>query len=102
MDQQQPLSDNPLLVLEGLPRFDEIEPRHIKPAVQALLEQSEAGLRKIEKEAQPTWEGLMQPLEELDYPWERSWGPIGHLLGVKNTPELREAYESVLPEIIAF
>lgn len=102
MDQQHPLSDNPLLVLEGLPRFDEIEPRHIKPAVQALLERSEAGLRKIEKEAQPSWEGLMQPLEELDHPWERSWGSIGHLLGVKNTPELREAYESVLPEIIAF
>ncbi|QDU48374.1 M3 family metallopeptidase [Gimesia panareensis] len=102
MDQQQPLSDNPLLVLEGLPRFDQIEPRHIKPAVKALLEQSEAGLRKIEKDAQPTWEGLMQPLEELDYPWERSWGSVGHLLGVRNTPELREAYESVLPEIIAF
>ena len=102
MDQQQPLSDNPLLVLEGLPRFNEIEPEHIKPAVKSLLEQSEAGLRKIESEAQPSWEGLMQPLEELDYPWERSWGSVGHLLGVRNTPELREAYESVLPEIVAF
>ena len=102
MDQQQPLSDNPLLVLEGLPRFDEIEPEHIKPAVKSLLEQSEASLRKIESEAQPSWECLMQPLEELDYPWERSWGSVGHLLGVRNTPELREAYESVLPEIVAF
>lgn len=102
MDQQSSLSDNPLLVLEGLPRFDRIEPQHIKPAVKALLEQSEAGLKKIEAEAQPSWEGLMQPLEELDYPWERSWGSVGHLLGVKNTPEIREAYESVLPDIVAF
>ncbi|QDU12863.1 Oligopeptidase A [Gimesia maris] len=102
MDQQSSLSDNPLLVLEGLPRFDRIEPQHIQPAVKALLEQSEAGLKKIEAEAQPSWEGLMQPLEELDYPWERSWGSVGHLLGVKNTPEIREAYESVLPDIVAF
>ncbi|WP_417386561.1 M3 family metallopeptidase [Gimesia sp.] len=102
MDQQSSLADNPLLVLEGLPRFDRIEPQHIQPAVKALLEQSEAGLKKIEAEAQPTWEGLMQPLEELDYPWERSWGSVGHLLGVKNTPEIREAYESVLPDIVAF
>ncbi|MAC56136.1 Oligopeptidase A [Gimesia maris] len=102
MDQQSSLSDNPLLVLEGLPRFDRIEPQHIQPAVKALLEQSEAGLKKIEAAAQPSWEGLMQPLEELDYPWERSWGSVGHLLGVKNTPEIREAYESVLPDIVAF
>ncbi|WP_417382071.1 M3 family metallopeptidase [Gimesia sp.] len=102
MDQQSSLTDNPLLVLEGLPRFDRIEPQHIQSAVKALLEQSKAGLKKIEDEAQPTWEGLMRPLEELDYPWERSWGSVGHLLGVKNTPEIREAYESVLPDIVAF
>ncbi|MCA9006918.1 MAG: M3 family metallopeptidase, partial [Planctomycetaceae bacterium] len=102
MDPQSSLADNPLLVLEGLPRFDRIEPQHIQPAVKALLEQSEAGLKKIEAAAQPSWEGLMQPLEELDYPWERSWGSVGHLLGVKNTPEIREAYESVLPDIVAF
>ncbi|HAH46399.1 MAG TPA: peptidase M3 [Planctomycetaceae bacterium] len=102
MDPQSSLSDNPLLVLEGLPRFDRIEPQHIQPAVKALLEQSEAGLKKIEAEAQPSWAGLLQPLEELDYPWERSWGSVGHLLGVKNTPEIREAYESVLPDIVAF
>lgn len=102
MDPQSTLADNPLLVSEGLPRFDRIEPYHIQPAIQALLEQSKVSLKKIEEQAEPTWEGLLQPLEELDNPWERSWGPVGHLQGVKNTPELREAYESVLPEIIAF
>ncbi|QDT91187.1 M3 family metallopeptidase [Gimesia algae] len=102
MDQQSSLTDNPLLVLEGLPRFDRIEPQHIQPAVKALLEQSKADLKKIEEEAQPSWKGLLRPLEELDYPWERSWGSVGHLLGVKNTPEIREAYESVLPDIVAF
>ncbi len=102
MDQQQTLADNPLMISEGLPHFDRIEAHHIQPAVKSLLEQSNADLKKIEEQAEPSWEGLMQPLEELDRPWERSWGPLGHLLGVKNTPELREAYESVLPEIVAF
>ncbi|MFK7776698.1 MAG: M3 family metallopeptidase [Gimesia sp.] len=102
MDQQPTTANNPLLVSEGLPRFDSIEPQHIQPAVQTLLKQSQVKLKKIEEQAEPSWEGLMQPLEELDHPWERSWGPVGHLLGVKNTPELREAYESVLPEIVAF
>ena len=31
-----------------------------------------------------------------------SWGIVGHLMGVKNSPELREAYEKMQPEIVKF
>ncbi|MEO0928912.1 MAG: M3 family metallopeptidase, partial [Cyanobacteria bacterium J06643_13] len=31
-----------------------------------------------------------------------SWGIVGHLMSVKNSPELREAYEKMQPEIVGF
>src|SRR5690606_40487723 len=34
--------DNPLLDFSGLPRFDQIRPEHVGPAVDTLLEQAEA------------------------------------------------------------
>ena len=33
---------------------------------------------------------------------ERVWTPVGHLIAVRNSPELRTAFENVEPEIIAF
>ncbi len=96
------LKDNPLLQKPGLPQFDKIKPDHIAPAVRQCLADAEQKLSEIEQQASPTWEGLLQPLEELDGPFEQSWGPVGHLLGVQNSPELREAYESVLQDVVTF
>jgi len=95
-------ADNPLLQQAGLPQFGEITPEHVAPAVRHCLTEAEKKLGKIEQNAAPTWEGLLQPLEEIDQPFEQTWGPVGHLLGVKNSPELRDAHESVLQEIVAF
>ncbi len=83
------LESNPLLQTAGLPRFDEIKPEHVAPAVRHCLAEAEQKLAEIEQNAAPTWEGLLQPLEELDRPFEQAWGPVGHLLGVQNSPELR-------------
>ena len=100
------LHDNPLLVTDGLPRFDRIKPEHIVPAVQHVLAQAEQRLTEIEQSLggleRPTWETLFAPLEEIDRPFDFAWKPIGHLFGVLNSPELRTAYETVLPEVVRF
>jgi oligopeptidase A len=95
-------SDNPLLAVEGLPPFDRIAPAHIIPAVRELLAGCTARLESIEQHAAPTWAGLIVPLNEIDRHFEHTWGPVGHLFGVKNSPELREAYEVAQPEIVSF
>ena len=96
------MSDNPLLCTTGLPRFEKIKPEHVVPAMQEILKESEAEFTQLEKEYEPTWSGLLQPLEEMGIPFEYSWGPITHLLSVKNTTELRQAHESVLNEVVTF
>ncbi|MCS5945517.1 hypothetical protein LNP25_06505 [Klebsiella variicola subsp. variicola] len=42
-------------------------------------------------------ENLCQPLAEVDDVLGRIFSPVSHLNSVKNSPELREAYEQTLP-----
>ncbi|MGI8504989.1 MAG: M3 family metallopeptidase, partial [Hassallia sp.] len=50
----------------------------------------------------PNWSGLVEPLEYLTERLNWSWGIVNHLMGVKNSPELREAYETVQPDVVQF
>ncbi len=96
------VDDNPLLANSGLPSFDRIEPAHVEPAVRHLLTEAERQFVKLEESIEPTWDGCFARLEAIDRPFEYGWGPVSHLFGVKNSPELREAYESVLDDIVQF
>lgn len=93
---------NPLLKGEGLPSFPEIKPEHIVPAVKELLPTLETQVQELENNLQPTWEGLVIPLNLIEERLRWTWGIIGHLMGVKNSPQLREAYEAVQPELVQF
>ncbi len=95
-------TDNPLLNTEGIPQYDQIKPEHVVTAIKQILKEGTEKLNELETSIKPSWEGLLQPLEELDIPFEYGWGPVNHLLGVKNSPELRTAHETVLQDIVAF
>lgn len=96
------LENNPLLVTDGLPRYDEIEPEHVEPGIKNLLIQVERQIEELEQTLTPTWDGLLKPLEDMDVPFEYAWGPVGHLMSVKNSDELRSAHEAVLQDVVAF
>jgi len=96
------ITKNPLLIGKGLPPFDEIKAEHVVPAVTQILEELDEGVGKLEKNVTPTWSGLVEPLTELEERLGWSWGIVGHLMSVKNSPELREAYEKMQPEIVGF
>lgn len=96
------LENNPLLVTDGLPRYDEITPAHVEPGVKNLLIQVEKQIEELEKTLTPTWDGLLKPLEDMDLPFEYAWGPVGHLMSVKNSDDLRKAHEAVLQDVVAF
>jgi oligopeptidase A len=102
MTQQELLKDNPLTLREGLPRFEEIKAEHVVPAMNDALETIEKELARIESNVTPTWEGLCQPLEDLDIHFEYTWGVINHLTSVRNSDELRSAYQEILPKVISF
>ena len=94
--------NNPLLVKEGLPRYDEIDPEHVVPGVKHVLSEAEKRIAALEQNMTPSWAGLLVPLEKLDVPFSYAWGPVGHLLSVKNSDDLREAHEAVLQDVVAF
>lgn len=96
-------ASNPLLSTSGLPRFDAIQAEHVVPGIREMLADAEKQLSTLEGSSIPeTWDGLFGPLETISRLFERSWGAVGHLFGVLNTPELRAAYEEVQPEIVSF
>ncbi|MGB3533718.1 MAG: M3 family metallopeptidase [Microcoleaceae cyanobacterium] len=95
-------SDNPLLVGKGLPPFEKIKAEHVVPGMTQLLDELETELSTLEKNVQPTWTGLVEPLQQLEERFSWSWGIVGHLMGVKNSPELRTAHETVQPKVVQF
>src|SRR5215813_8749081 len=93
---------NPLLQLSLFPRFDLIHPEHVVMAMQQLLTELETALQRLEAQAQPTWEGLVEPLERLTDRLNVTWGIVGHLMGVKNSAALRQAHQTVQPDVVQF
>lgn len=96
------ITSNPLLIGKGLPPFDAIKPEQVEPAFAELLTKLEAELTQLEANVQPNWSGLVEPLDRLNDPLRWSWGVVGHLMGVKNSPELRQAYENTQPKVVQF
>jgi oligopeptidase A len=94
---------NPLLDISGLPRFAEIKPEHVTPAVEELLTRNRALTAKLlENAAPPTWENFVQPFEDANEHLSRAWGQVGHLNMVMNGPELREVYNANLPKVTQY
>lgn len=99
---ENPLAENPLLIGTGLPPFEQIQPEQVEPAITQLLQELEASLSELEANIQPSWSGLVVPLEQIEERLSWSWGIVGHLMGVKNSPELRQTYEKMQPEVVKF
>lgn len=93
---------NPLLDGSGLPRFAEIGPEHVEPGMQALLAELTDELTRLEAGCTPTWSGVVDGIERLTDRLQYSWGVVGHLMGVKNSPELRRAHDAVQPAVVQF
>ncbi len=94
---------NPLLDFSGLPHFDAIRPEHIEPAIRSLILDCEATLSRLTHQTEsPTWDNFITPLEDINELLARAWGQVSHLNAVVNTPELRAAYNAVLPHIAQY
>lgn len=85
-----------------MPPFDRIQPEHVEPAIRQILSELDEALIRLEAQVVPTWAGLVEPLTQMEERLTWSWGVVGHLMGVKNSPELRAAYEAMQPEVIKF
>lgn len=91
------MSENPLLAHDLLPRFAAIRPEHVEPAIRELLTEQRTQIAAIEQLANPTFDSVVRPLEEMRHRLGKVWSPVGHLNGVMNSEPLRAAYNACLP-----
>jgi oligopeptidase A len=96
-----PQEKNPLLDFSGLPRFADIKPGHVTPAIEQLLADGRATTAAA-LNAKPTWEAFVAPLEDANERIGRAWGQVAHLHAVMDNPELREVYNASLPKITQY
>jgi oligopeptidase A len=97
------LADNPLLSPEHSLPFDRITHEHVVPAVRHALERAAAEVRTLTGlEGRRTYRNTIHELEEIGERLGRVIRPVAHLISVMSSPELRQAYETVLPEVSAF
>ena len=92
---------NPLLDFSGLPRYAEIEPAHVAPAVAQLLAEGRDAIRRAEQ-SNPTWNEFVLPLDDANERLARGWGHVEHLHAVLDSPDLRAAYNKALPEVTQY
>ncbi len=94
---------NPLLDFSGLPRFADIKPDHVTPAMDSLLAENRSLLKKLSGETEtPSWNTFVAPMEDANERLSRAWGQVSHLNSVMNSPELREVYNANLPKITQY
>ena len=96
-------ANNPLLSDDFRIPFHEIRAEHVEPGVRRALEEAQAHVDRIAADAvPPTWDNTVGALDRAVETLGRRLAPASHLVSVAETPELREAYNAVLPEISEF
>ncbi len=83
-----------------LPVWQNLQPGAVEAGLHALLDAAEAGFEALEADHEPTWEGLMLPLEALQDRLGRVFGAVVHLTSVKYSDELQAAYDAARPRYV--
>jgi oligopeptidase A len=96
---------NPLLSKNTLPKFSEIKYSDVKPAVDIDLNSLKSNFKKLEIEIaknakSESYPMVVEGLEKVQADLEYSWGIVGHLMGVKNSDELRSAHKEMQQPVI--
>lgn len=98
-----PLDSNPLLLDQRRVPFDQIRAVHVVPGVLRILEEGRQGIESIcAGPLPPTYTTTVGLLDDITERVSTRIAPVTHLLSVSETPELREAFNEVLPEITEF
>lgn len=94
---------NPLVEQGELLDFASIAPSDVTPALDRLLEDARAAVARATSAATPaTWQDVIEPLEEALSHLSRAWGAVGHLMGVMDSPEWRDAFNANLERMTQF
>jgi oligopeptidase A len=89
---------NPLLDTSALPRFGDISPEDVLPALEKLISEHREKLTALLDDPKfQNFDTLVTPLEEMNHELSRVWSPVRHLQTVLDATGWREAYNASLP-----
>ncbi|WP_336989229.1 oligopeptidase A [Aeromonas hydrophila] len=95
--------NNPLLSMDSLPPFSQIQPDQVQPAVTQAIADCKQKISDVLAQRDPhTWDSLIAPLEEVNDRLARIWSPVSHLNSVLNSEALRAAHDACLPLLSEF
>jgi len=92
---------NPLTDFSSLPRFADLKPEHVTPAMEQLLAEGRATVAAALR-AGAGWDDFVAPLEDANERIGRAWGQVAHLHAVLDSPALREVYNANLPKLTQY
>ncbi|MFT4629180.1 MAG: oligopeptidase A [Arenicella sp.] len=93
---------NPLLNFKQTPHFESIKAEHVIPALEAILAESRANIAELQKIPSPDWKNFTYKMECLDERLSRVWSPVSHLNAIRDSEELRTAYQAGIDLLTAY
>ncbi|MCB1122047.1 MAG: M3 family metallopeptidase, partial [Verrucomicrobiae bacterium] len=96
--------DHPFLEENFRVHWSRLTPDHVRVDIEKALETAQANIDALADQLpeELTFENTMLALEEADEQLNVAWGKVGHLNSVKDSKELREAYNLMLPKVSEF
>lgn len=90
-------------LVDVLPDFDALKADQIEAKVDQLLADSRQQLAQIVAcDEAPSWQNLVEPMEQIEHGFERIWEPIGHLDSVRNSDDWHAAYDACLQKVTEY
>ena len=96
--------ENPFLEDVFHVHWSRLTPNRVERDIEKALKQAQANIDALASELSEelTFENTMFALEEADSNLSIAWGKVGHLNSVKDSKELRESYNAMLPKVSEF
>ncbi|MGE0860070.1 MAG: M3 family metallopeptidase [Gammaproteobacteria bacterium] len=88
--------------LSRVPRYAELDAAGAVARIDALLATQRARIAALTAAAQPDWDGIVAPMEEMADELHRLFGPLSHLHNVADNEALRAAYTECVARVSAF
>lgn len=98
------MSDHPFLSTAFYVPWSQLRPQALSADIEQALQNARAKIDAITAiaPAQATFANTIEALENATRELSRAWGYADHLTSVDDSPELREAYNALLPKVSVF